>query len=125
MEEIRNEKLEKLLDKAEETDWTYHIYKEYDGRTYVELEKYSPAGEDFVMTIDFIEESPIQSFLDELVDYYSDFDVDEHVEMYANCRGENGVPETFRELVEDAEAIEEMIEDLSIVLHEKRYELLG
>ena len=60
MKKIRNEALESMLDKTEELDWSYTIYREpeearngwrCEERNYVELEKYSPAGEDFGMII--------------------------------------------------------------------------
>lgn len=124
MEEIKNEKLEKLLEEAENLEWSYRIYREDSDRTYVELEKYSPAGEDFIMTVDFLEESEIISFFDDLNQSYAYFDVDEHVEMYAPNRGQNGVPGTYRELVEDAEAIKEMIGELYDFLHERHFEMM-
>lgn len=110
MEEIRNKELEELLDMAE--DWSYRIYSEEDGRAYVELETSSPAGEDFIMYIDFNQSEPVTSFLDDLKEYYEAFDAEEHAEMYIESRGQNGVPGTIRELLDDADAIKEMIGDL-------------
>ena len=61
----------------------------------------------------------IQSFRDGLESYYEDFDVDEHIEMWIEARrnGTAGVP-SIRELVEDAEAIEAMILELSQTLRD-------
>lgn len=121
MEEIRNKELEQLLGNAEEQNWSYTIYQEPEGtyngwhceeRNYIELEKYSPAGEDFSMIIDFDMDSPINSFLENLKEYSEDFDVDEHVEMWIPSRGKRGCPESISELVEDAEAIKDMIFEL-------------
>jgi hypothetical protein len=121
MEEIKNKKLEKLLVDAEKLDWSYTIYQEPEGnyggwhcneRNYVELEKHSPAGEDFSMIIDFDMENPIDSFLENLKEYSDDFDIDEHVEMWIPERGKGGCPDSIRELVEDAEDIKEMIFEL-------------
>ena len=57
MEEYKNisKELQRMLDKAEELDWSYSVYVEpsQNNRTYAEMEKYSPAGEDFLMIIDF------------------------------------------------------------------------
>lgn len=125
MGEIRNENLEELLDTAEEMGWSYRIYKEDSDRAYVELKKSSPAGGAFSIEVDFIEESEIISFLDDLYDVYASFDVDEYVDMYASQRGENGVPETYRELLEDAESIEEMIKELYDSLHDRKNELMN
>lgn len=118
-----SKELQRMLDKAEELDWSYTVYEELwqNTRTYVEMEKYSPAGEDFIMTIDFKEEDQAESFLKDLSDYAENFDIDEHVDMWMPSRGKGGCPSTARELVEDAEAIAEMIkelyEELDNVLH--------
>lgn len=125
MGEIRNENLEELLDTAEEMGWSYRIYKEDSDRAYVEMKKSSPVGGDFSIEVDFIEESEIISFLDDLYDVYASFDVDEYVDLYASQRGENGVPGTYRELLEDAESIEEMIKELYDSLHDRKNKLMN
>lgn len=121
MEEIRNEELEQLLNKAEELDWNYTIWNEPEGnfggwhhneRNYVELGKYSPEGEDFSMIIDFDKKDVIDSFLKNLKEYESDFDPEEHAEMWIEGRGKNGVPNSIRDLLDDAEAIKKMIFEL-------------
>lgn len=121
MEEIRNKELEQLLENAEGLDWSYTIYQEREGTyngwhcnegNYVELEKYSPAGEDFSMIIDFDMADLVDSFLDKLKEYSEDFDVDEHVEMWLPSRGKGGCPGSISELVQDAEAIRDMIVEL-------------
>lgn len=132
MEEIKNKKLEKLLVDAEKLDWNYMIYHEPEGafngwhcneRNYVELEKYSPAGEDFSMIIDFDMDDPINSFLDDLKEYSEDFDIDEHVEMWLPSRGKGGCPGSISELVKDAEAIKDMIIELWEILDSKKVEV--
>lgn len=103
-----------ILNKAEELDWTSTVWIEpsQNNRTYAEMEKYSPAGEDFSMVIDFDKEDQADTFVQDLREYWNNFDVDEHVEMWLPSRGKGGCPSSVRELVEDAEAIEEMIEEL-------------
>ena len=103
-----------LLSKAEEMGWNWDTYIEPDNRrTYVEIRKVSPAGEDFSMIIDFEEKDQAKSFKENLQACYEDFNVDEHIEMWIEARhsGISGIPST-RELVEDAEAIENMILEL-------------
>ena len=121
MEEIRNKELEQLLGNAEGQDWSYTIYQEPEGtyngwhceeRNYIELEKYSPAGVDFSMMIDLDIVNSVNSFLENLKEYSEDFDIDEHVEMWIPERGKGGCPESISELVEDAEAIKNMIFEL-------------
>jgi len=121
MTEKKNKELEKLLTKAEDLDWSYSIWNEskstyHDERNYVELNKYSPAGEDFGIVVDFDINAPVKSFIKDLEYIADDFDVDEHVELWVDSRGKNGVPNTVRELVEDAEAIKEMLYELAEAL---------
>lgn len=103
--------LDKLLEVARELGWNWAIYREPE-RNYIELSKYSPAGEEFGMVINFKNESPTETFLEGLKECLANFDVDEHAAMWIGERGKNGVPETIRELLDDANAIGEMIADL-------------
>lgn len=116
MEEYRNisKELQRMLDKAEALGWYYTVDEEPSQNSimYVEMEKYSPAGEDFIMIIDSDVENQAETFLKNLWDYADNFDVDDHVEMWIPKRGKGGCPATARELVEDAEAIVEMIKEL-------------
>lgn len=98
-------KLEKkYLAVLEKLDWTVSSYTD-DGR--VELEKYSPAGEDFLMCVE------VKNFPKAVREYWEDYDPDEHIEMWIEARrnGTSGVPST-RVLVHDAEAIDDMLGEL-------------
>ena len=77
----------------------------------VELEKYSPAGEDFIITVN------AEDFAREVERYADDFDVDDHIAMWIEAKknGTAGVPST-RELVHDAEDIQEMLNELAEAL---------
>jgi hypothetical protein len=77
----------------------------------VELQKHSPAGEDFSFCVDK------ENFVENVEEYAKHFDIDEHIEMWIEARknGFRGVPST-RELVNDAEAIAMMIKGLAIAL---------
>lgn len=52
------------------------------------------------------------SFLSDITTLRESFDVDEYVKMFIDSLGENGVPSTVKELLEDAEAIEEELKAL-------------
>lgn len=119
-----NADLKLMLEKAEELGWTSTVWEvpSQNNRTYAELEKYSPAGEDFLMVIDFDKEDQADTFISDLREYFEDFDVDEHVEMWLPSRGKGGCPSSVRELVEDAEAIEKMVEELLDALDDMRNE---
>lgn len=89
---------------AESLDWTVMEY----GDGTVEFRQSSPAGEDFSFTVS------IEKAESEIYSYYSFFDADEHIEMWVKARsnGVSGIP-SIRTLVEDADAIEEMLEALA------------
>lgn len=100
----------KYLTVLEKQGWAVSSYTD-DGR--VELEKWSPAGEDFIMCVE------VKNFPDAVMEYYEDFDVDEHIEMWVEARrhGTSGVPPVSR-LAIDAEAIDEMLKELAYALAE-------
>lgn len=94
---------------CEKLDWS--VTDTGDGN--IELEKYSPAGEDFSITVG------AEGFVDNVKAYAASFDKDEHIEMWIKARssGTRGVPST-RELVKDAEAIDKMLQELAAALQE-------
>lgn len=99
---------DRYIDAIESLDWRISGYTD-DGR--VELEKYSPAGEDFIMCV------TVENFPEAVMEYYRDFDVDEHIEMWVEARKNGGrdIP-SVRRLAVDAEAIDNMLEELAIAL---------
>lgn len=105
---------QKYIDILEENDWIVSSYTD-DGR--VELEKYSPAGEDFLMCVE------VENFPKSVREYANDFDCDEHAGMWLEARGRvEGVLESTRELIDDAEAIQKMLYELTDALDGKRQE---
>ena len=72
----------------------------------VEIGNYSPAGEDITFSL-----SGDSSYAKQIIDYAEDFDEDEHVKMWINS-GASGVP-SIKELVEDAEEIQKMLNELA------------
>ena len=99
---------ELLVSTAKELDWKVEI----DEHCW-EFQKYSPAGEDFWFGVNG------DDVVDEVLEYYETFDTEDHVMglMEAKKNGLSGVPR-LKELVEDADSIEKMIEDLYDALHE-------
>lgn len=100
----------KYLDVLEKYDWAVSSYTG-DGR--VELEKYSPAGEDFIMCLE------VKNFPEAVAEYAAGFDIDEHIEMWVEARrnGTRGVP-SVRRLAIDAEDIDKMLQELAAALAE-------
>lgn len=103
----------RLIDKCEELDWSVNCYDEY-----VEISQQSPAGEDFSFTVDE------KDFVENVKQYAADFNPDEHIAMWIEAKGfgTSGVP-SARELVHDAEAIDEMLQNLAIALCEVQCEI--
>lgn len=100
---------QKHVDILESLDWTINGYTD-DGR--VEIEKYSPAGEEFIICVD------VNDFPKSVFEYAESFDMDEHISMWIEAKqnGTRSVPST-RELVHDAEEIEKMLQELSDALN--------
>lgn len=101
---------QKYLDVLEKHEWAVSSYTD-DGR--VEIEKYSPAGEDFSICVE------VENFSDAVMEYYESFDIDNHIDMWVEARrnGVSGIPST-RRLAIDAEAIDEMLKELAYALAE-------
>lgn len=76
----------KYLEVLEKQDWSVSSYTD-DGR--VELEKYSPAGEDFLMCVN------VENFPEAVMGYYESFDIDDHIEMWVEAK-KNGVKQTVQ-----------------------------
>lgn len=96
--------LDAMRRKAEDLEWSW--YDCNDG--YVELQKSSPAGEDFWITVN------TGNLVDEVRSASDCFDPDEHVRSLLNAKagGFRGVPDV-KTLAEDADAIQEMLEELA------------
>ena len=108
--------LYELAEKVNQNDYTeFHMTVEEraDGTYYVLLQAHSPAGED--LPEEFEVES-VEELVRDMRRRSDDFDADEHAEMWVSSRGENGVPYSIRELINDADAIEEMYDKLAGVL---------
>jgi len=87
------------------TDCSFGVKKGY------ELSQYSPAGEDF--SFDVEAESP-DELVESVMRYATDFDPDEHAEMWIEARryGRGGIP-SIRQLIQDADDLEEMLNALA------------
>lgn len=71
------------------------------GKYDIELETYSPEGEDVIVSL--IYDGTEEGFVVAFVEYANDFDAEEHTEIWIESRGKNGVPESIKDLLEDAE----------------------
>lgn len=107
---------ERYREVCENLDWS--VTDTGDGN--IELEKYSPAGEDFTITVG------AEKFVDNVKAYAASFDPEEHVEMWILARrsGTRNVPSSCA-LVEDAKAIDKMLQKLAQALFAAELEMFG
>jgi len=80
-----------------------------EGYGTAEFSQYSPAGEDFNFSIETGTDVKVAK---QIKDYADNFDPDEHAEMWIKAR-EHGQPKSIRVLIDDAEAIQEMLQELA------------
>lgn len=97
----------KIVDVLEQNEIGLCSIDKHDGEYDTELEWYSPAGEDFIITFYF--DGTPGDFVNQFREYACDFDPDEHAESWVEFRGEGGCPSSIRELIEDADAIKEFL----------------
>ena len=96
---------EEIINSAESIGWSASITLGQPNELECEFRKYSPAGEDF-MFVAYGETA--HDLIEDVQKYVSDFDQDEHVRSVMSMPGAPRI----KELVEDAEAIEEMLREL-------------
>lgn len=108
MESNIAEKLDQSYKKiCEDLGWRVHEeYLDSDGESRVEIEKWSPCGEDIVLDLS------VDDFVGSAEEYAAAFDEDEHVAGLIEFRGVRGVPSSIRALLDDANDIGKMLTDL-------------
>lgn len=100
----------KYVEVLESLGWKVSSENPDDGT--VEIENWSPAGEDLVLSF------MVEDFPQEVHDCALYFDADEHIEMWVRekMRGRDASVPSIRELVEDADAIQSMLDELAAKL---------
>lgn len=93
---------QKILDALADNNWKPYIDTDNNS---IELEWYSPAGEDFSLSFDVEDDD---DFLSQLYDTYMDFDSEQHAIENYGMRGAPGL----RVLLDDADAIEDELKRL-------------
>lgn len=91
----------KLKSKIESLGWSVY---ECD-KTCYEVSQYSPAGEDFCFVINGKNDVEL---IEDINSYYDSFNPEEHALLWV---GATGAP-TLRQLLNDADAIDEMLNNL-------------
>jgi hypothetical protein len=92
---------DKIIEVLETNNFSvYEITKQGDDY-YIEISQYTPLGEDWWVTVWF--DGTDNGFIESIREIYENFDVDEETEIWIESRGKNGVPNSIKALVEDAE----------------------
>ena len=97
---------QKILDALADNNWKPYIDTDNNS---IDLEWYSPAGEDFLLSFDVRDDD---DFLSQLYDAYMDFDSEQHAIENYGMRGAPGL----RALLDDADAIEYELKRLGFAL---------
>lgn len=116
--------IEKLLNRAKENGWNVTV----DGN-YINIGKYSPAGQDFSFDIDvtdFEEENDstaAELFVEAIHAEYDEYDVsyEAYIWLDDDGHGKNGAPYDMKDVYEDMEACKDMLWELYDDLHDFFY----
>lgn len=92
----------------------------YDGYPY--FEGYSPSGEDISFGV-YKDDYTFDDVFDEVLKYFTDFDVDEHAVILYEIHRKNGAPTDLRTLLNDAQAIKNMYGYLYIQMYSLKEKL--
>ena len=69
------------------------------------------AGQDIPVEIDY--DGTVENLVDKFTAYAENYDVDGEVEIYVNMRGENGVPSSIRELLDDCQEAKDTLMEIA------------
>lgn len=121
------EKFQKFIQLAEDDDWSVYVsLHKSTNEIDMEIGKYSPADQDFYISISFKDNEDV-SFSEELQGYVDSYDPEEEAELWSEESGEyvdgkpvrvgkNGAPEDWDDLVADMEACKSMMEEFLSIL---------
>lgn len=69
------------------------------------------ADQDIPVEIDY--DGTVENLVDKFTAYAENYDVDDEVEIYVNMRGENGVPSSIRELLDDCQEAKDTLMEIA------------
>ena len=110
--------LGQVLDTATSMGWSYDEIDYSNNEGGYEFYQYSPAGEDFGFSAcygskELSDDEKGKNLIADIESYYDDYDPEEHAELWIEGRGQNGAPSSIRALLDDADAIDGMLKELS------------
>lgn len=101
---------DEIIEIVENNDfYISEITKQHDSY-YVDINQYTPCGEDWWETIGF--DGTDKGFIEAIEERYKYFDVNEEAEIWIESRGTRGVPDSIKDLIEDAEWKKSMLKKL-------------
>lgn len=95
--------MKQLQEVIEAEGWVFRPSVQ-DGKHIAEIARFSPAGEDFCITIWYGNGSP-EDFIEGLDEFIEGFDVDEETYLWLDSsgHGKNGAPYHIKDIIEDKE----------------------
>lgn len=118
METEMRETLEAIIKVAEDNGWRVDTEEQSNGNVELTFYQYSPAGQDFSFYITLDKDDGIRDCTQAVYEYYEAYEPEAEAMLWLDSdgHGKNGAPYHMRDLLEDMEACETMLEDLSIAL---------
>ena len=125
----------KFIKLAEDDGWNIYVTL-YDktsrkGSIDIDCQKYSPAGQDFTMSLQVTDNEDVV-FANLIEDYMDSYDPEEEAMLWSEESGEydendepirvgvNGAPQDWNDLVADMKACKSMVEDLELIVIKER-----
>ena len=104
---------QKITEIAEILGWSVEFSESQNGKTDVNFAKYTSYGQDFNFSVE-LEDDDMEAFIDNIHEYYENFDVDEEAYIWigSDGHGKNGAPYHIADIVKDMEEAEVMMADL-------------
>ena len=104
---------QKITEIAEILGWSVNFSEPQNGKTDVNFAKYTSYGQDFNFSVE-LEDDDMEAFIDNIHEYYENFDVDEEAYIWigSDGHGKNGAPYHIADIVKDMEEAEVMMADL-------------
>lgn len=104
---------QKITEIAEILGWSVDFSEPQNGKSDVNFAKYTSYGQDFNFSVE-LEDDDMEAFIDNIHEYYENFDVDEEAYIWigSDGHGKNGAPYHIADIVKDMEEAETMMADL-------------
>ena len=104
---------QKITEIAEILGWSVDFSESQNGKIDVNFAKYTSYGQDFNFSVE-LENDDMEAFIDNIHEYYENFDVDEEAYIWigSDGHGKNGAPYHITDIVKDMEEAEVMMADL-------------